>query len=303
MQYASVIHSSGTDLLRLLNDILDLAKVESGTVTLEISELPLAELQRRASSATSATSPTRRASAFSVELDDRRCRRRSRTDPGRLRQVLKNLLSNAFKFTERGEVSVRIAPATAAGARRTTSSPRRRGDRRSASPTPGSASRRSCSARMFEAFAQADGTTARQYGGTGLGLSISRELVRLLGGEIALAQRARTRAARSPSTCRRRAPRAGRRRRPPASGRRPTRSRSCRRAPSRAPAPRDAAGGRRPGGHEGAGGRRRLPQHLRAHGAARARRARGRLGRERRRRASTILERDARHRHRARWTS
>ena len=108
MQYASVIHSSGTDLLRLLNDILDLAKVESGTVTLEISELPLVELQD-ALERDFRPVADQKGVAFSRRARARASRRRIATDPGRLRQVLKNLLSNAFKFTERGEVSVRVS--------------------------------------------------------------------------------------------------------------------------------------------------------------------------------------------------
>ena len=97
MQYASIIHSSGTDLLRLLNDILDLAKVESGTVTLESGELALAELQD-ALEREFGPSPSRRA----VVRGGARAPACPTivTDSGRLRQVLKNLLANAFKFTE-----------------------------------------------------------------------------------------------------------------------------------------------------------------------------------------------------------
>jgi signal transduction histidine kinase/HAMP domain-containing protein/ActR/RegA family two-component response regulator len=184
VHYASIIQSSGTDLLRLLNDVLDLAKMESGTATLEISELPLIELHdalerefRHVADKQGVTFAVDLASGTPAIIA---------TDPGRLRQVLKNLLTNAFKFTENGEVTLRIG--------------RPDGNWRPANGT--FESTRDVTAFsitdtgvgiapeqqevIFEAFAQADGSTARQYGGTGLGLSISRELVGLLGGEMTL---------------------------------------------------------------------------------------------------------------------
>ncbi len=184
VQYASVIHSAGTDLLRLLNDILDLAKVESGTVTLEIGELRLDELQD-ALERDFGPVADQKGVAFSVELESG-LPPTIVTDPGRLRQVLNNLLSNAFKFTEQGEVSVRMS--------RADSGWRPENDKLGRSGAviafgiadTGIGITAETQRRIFEAFAQADGTTARQYGGTGLGLSISRELVRLFGGEIAL---------------------------------------------------------------------------------------------------------------------
>jgi signal transduction histidine kinase/ActR/RegA family two-component response regulator len=184
VQYASVIHSSGTDLLRLLDDILDLAKVESGTVTLEISELPLAELQGGLERDFRHVAD-QKSLDFSVELGPE-LPPSIATDPGRLRQVLKNLLSNAFKFTERGEVSVRVALAYSGWSPATETLSRAASVVAFTVTDTGIGISADLQARMFEAFAQADGTTARQYGGTGLGLSISRELVRLLGGEIAL---------------------------------------------------------------------------------------------------------------------
>jgi signal transduction histidine kinase/CheY-like chemotaxis protein len=184
VQYASVIHSSGTDLLRLLNDILDLAKVESGTVTLQISDLPLVEL-KRALERDFGHVANKKGLGFSVELSPG-LPPTIATDPGRLRQVLKNLLANAFKFTEQGEVSLQIGRAdngwNAANENLAAS------DAVTAFriADTGIGITPAMQKRIFESFAQADGTTARQYGGTGLGLSISRELVRLLGGEIAL---------------------------------------------------------------------------------------------------------------------
>jgi signal transduction histidine kinase/ActR/RegA family two-component response regulator len=184
VQCASIIESSGTELLRLLNDVLDLAKVESGTVALELSELPLLKLQDALEREFRHVADQQGLS-FSVEFGPDLAPNLA-TDPGRLHQVLTNLLANAFKFTERGGVVVRVS----------------RPDRgwRPANGNLGGADAviafsisdtgigiaADLQQRIFEAFAQADGTAARQYGGTGLGLSISRELVRLLGGEIAL---------------------------------------------------------------------------------------------------------------------
>jgi signal transduction histidine kinase/HAMP domain-containing protein/ActR/RegA family two-component response regulator len=184
VQYATIIQSSGTDLLRLLDDVLDLAKMESGTVTLDVSELPLIEihdaLEREFRHVADQQGVT-----FAVELDPGTPPLIA-TDPGRLRQILKNLLTNAFKFTEHGTVTLRIGrpdfdwrPANGrfADVGAVTAF--------SISDT-GIGIAPDLQQLIFEAFAQADGTTARQYGGTGLGLSISRELVELLGGEMSL---------------------------------------------------------------------------------------------------------------------
>ena len=184
VQYASVIHSSGVDLLRLLNDILDLAKVESGTVTLEFTELPLAELID-ALRLEFGEFANKAGLAFAVDLAPD-APRTITTDAGRLRQVLKNLLSNAFKFTESGEVSVRVGAAASGWTPGLRSLDRADTVIEFSVADTGIGINQDMQRNIFEAFAQADGTTARQYGGTGLGLSICRELVQLLGGEIAL---------------------------------------------------------------------------------------------------------------------
>jgi signal transduction histidine kinase/CheY-like chemotaxis protein/HAMP domain-containing protein len=184
VHYASIIQSSGTDLLRLLNDVLDLAKMESGTATLEISELPLIELHDALEREFRHVADQQGVS-FAVELAPGTLPIIA-TDPGRLRQVLKNLLTNAFKFTEHGEVTLRISRPDSnwRPANGTFESTR---DVTAFSITDtGVGIAPEQQELIFDAFAQADGSTARQYGGTGLGLSISRELVGLLGGEMTL---------------------------------------------------------------------------------------------------------------------
>jgi signal transduction histidine kinase/ActR/RegA family two-component response regulator len=185
VQYASVIRASGRDLLKLLNDILDLAKVESQTVQFELSELALAEL---CDSMVQSFRPVADGQGlqFSVELDEA-LPPSIVTDPHRLRQVLMNLLSNAFKFTEHGDVALRLALGRSGWNPRNERLAQAEGVLAISVRDSGIGIKRELQAAMFEAFAQADGSTARQYGGTGLGLSISRNLVNLLGGEIALA--------------------------------------------------------------------------------------------------------------------
>jgi signal transduction histidine kinase/CheY-like chemotaxis protein/HAMP domain-containing protein len=184
VEYASVIQSSGTDLLRLLNDVLDLAKVESGTATLEISDLPLTDL-RDALEREFRPVADKQGLSFSVEMA-RGAPDVIATDPGRLRQVLKNLLANAFKFTDHGEVCVRIGPPDEDWIP-SNGKLRDMGDVTAFSVSDsGIGIASDLQELIFDAFAQADGTSARQYGGTGLGLSISRQLVSLLGGEVSL---------------------------------------------------------------------------------------------------------------------
>ena len=184
VQYASVIRSSGNDLLVLLNSILELAKVESGTVTVARTELSLhvlcASLQREFEPVAMS-----KGLAFSVDLAPG-APEVVLTDPQRLQQVLKNVLANAFKFTAHGQVAVHLGLAERGW----------RPDTLSLTTAPavlaisvkdtGIGIPDAEQERVFEAFAQGDGSTARLYGGTGLGLSISRELAGLLGGEMTL---------------------------------------------------------------------------------------------------------------------
>jgi signal transduction histidine kinase/HAMP domain-containing protein/ActR/RegA family two-component response regulator len=184
VQYASIIQSSGSDLLRLLNDVLDLAKVESGTVVLEIGELPLVDLQY-ALEREFGPLADQKGVTFSVELAAG-IPGTIATDSGRLRQVLKNLLANAFKFTERGEVTIRVSRPNNGWRPANHELAQAGGVTAFSISDTGIGIAAELQQRIFEAFAQGDGTTARKYGGTGLGLSISRQLVQLLGGEMTL---------------------------------------------------------------------------------------------------------------------
>ena len=184
IEYAATIRAAGTDLLNLISDILDLSKIESGTVTVECEELQLSHLKstlERAFAHEAESSGLH----FSAELDPS-LDGSIHTDPKRLLQVMKNLLSNAFKFTVEGSVKLRVRPARDGW-------------------TPGHPVLDAADAVVafevidtgigippdkqkivFEAFQQADAGTARKHGGTGLGLAISRELAQLLGGELKL---------------------------------------------------------------------------------------------------------------------
>jgi HAMP domain-containing protein/CheY-like chemotaxis protein/signal transduction histidine kinase len=183
VEFARTIHAAGTDLLNLISDILDLSKIESGTVSVEAEEISFLNLTE------AVTRPFRheaesRGLFFDVQVDP--SLRTITTDSKRLQQVLKNLLSNAFKFTEHGGVRLGIStvPGGWAGGHPVLKN----------APTvvafevtdTGIGIPPEKQRIIFEAFQQADASTSRKYGGTGLGLAISRELSNLLGGEIQL---------------------------------------------------------------------------------------------------------------------
>ena len=171
VEFAKTVHSAGAELLALINEILDMSKIESGTMTLEIGAVSLAEL---ASQLERQFRPIAqgRGLDFVVELA-RAMPENVATDAKRLQQILKNLLSNAFKFTERGAVRLTMAPYSK--------------DRLAFSVSDtGIGIPADKQKIIFEAFQQADMTTSRRYGGTGLGLAISREIALRLGGEISI---------------------------------------------------------------------------------------------------------------------
>ncbi|GAA2794551.1 HAMP domain-containing protein [Saccharopolyspora taberi] len=178
---ARTIHSAGTDLLQLINDVLDLSKVEAGHMNLLPEDVELSDLTDHVESLYRPLTEDK-GLEFAVVLAPS-LPASLRTDRNRLEQILRNLLSNAVKFTDKGKVELRIRPAQATEV---------------STPALRTAAQRVAFAvrdtgigipsdklsRIFEAFQQLDGTTARKYGGTGLGLSISRELSTLLGGEL-----------------------------------------------------------------------------------------------------------------------
>jgi CheY-like chemotaxis protein/HAMP domain-containing protein len=184
VEFSRTIHAAGTDLLNLISDILDLSKIESGTVSVEAEEVLFATLLEMVARPFRHEAENRRLS-FDI-YSDPHLSRSMVTDSKRLQQVMKNLLSNAFKFTEQGGVRVSVSVAS----------------RGWSEDHPVLSSAASVIAFevtdtgigipqekqriIFEAFQQADAGTSRKYGGTGLGLAISRELANLLGGEIQL---------------------------------------------------------------------------------------------------------------------
>ena len=182
MEFARTIHTAGFELLGLINDILDLSKVEAGKMDVSVGEV---EVAKELAALERAFSPLAAEKGLAFELANAEgSLPRIETDPQRLQQILKNLLSNAIKFTEQGSVTVRVDQAGR--------------EVRFAGETLSRAQRVIAFSvidtgigiapdklrLIFEAFQQADGTTSRRFGGTGLGLSISREIARLLGGEI-----------------------------------------------------------------------------------------------------------------------
>jgi len=185
VEFAKTIHSSGNDLLMLINDILDLSKIESGTVVVDVNDLRLSDLQlyvertfRHVAEAKNVDFMIHTGMNLPTSMV---------TDVKRLQQILKNLLSNAFKFTHQGHVTLAVEEVFSGWSPDNEDLNRAQQVLAFAVSDTGIGISGDKQQIIFEAFQQADGSTSRKYGGTGLGLAISRELSKLLGGEIRLA--------------------------------------------------------------------------------------------------------------------
>jgi CheY-like chemotaxis protein/two-component sensor histidine kinase len=184
VEFSRTIHGAGTDLLNLITDILDLSKIESGTVTVEAEEVYFTTLLDMVGRTFKHETESRGLS-FDVHVDSR-LGRSLVTDAKRLQQVLKNLLSNAFKFTSQGGVRLTVSASNGGWTANHPVLGQGVGVVSFEVSDTGIGIPAEKQRIIFEAFQQADASTNRKYGGTGLGLAISRELASLLGGEIQL---------------------------------------------------------------------------------------------------------------------
>ncbi|MBS1563582.1 MAG: CHASE3 domain-containing protein, partial [Bacteroidetes bacterium] len=187
IEYAGNIFNSGTDLLNLINEILDLSKVEAGKIELDISEMNMGEVADHLRSMFGELAKTKHI-RFDIQYNPDQFPHAMQTDRQRVEQILRNLLSNAFKFTPKGgQVFMQIEKTAPAGKVNPGSRLLQQPEVIAFTVTDSGigipADKQEI---IFQAFQQADGSTKRKYGGTGLGLSISRELAFALGGEIGL---------------------------------------------------------------------------------------------------------------------
>jgi signal transduction histidine kinase/CheY-like chemotaxis protein/HAMP domain-containing protein len=184
IEFSKTIHSSGNDLLMLINDILDLSKIESGTVVVDVNELRLSDLQLYVERTFRHVAEAKAVDFLvhgGLDLPTSMV-----TDAKRLQQILKNLLSNAFKFTHQGHVALSVGTVPSGWSPDNEELNRAHQVLAFSVEDTGIGISGDKQQIIFEAFQQADGSTSRKYGGTGLGLAISRELSKLLGGEIRL---------------------------------------------------------------------------------------------------------------------
>jgi len=184
VRYAKTIHSCGDDLIQLINDILDLSKIESGYISTDFIKVRFNEITSFVETTFKHISENK-SLRFNIEMEEG-LPDNLETDIQRLNQILKNLLSNAFKFTEKGEVKLRIYEAKKSWKQSSSSLDNAKKVVAFEIKDTGIGISRDKQNIIFEAFQQAEGSTSRKYGGTGLGLSISRGLADLLGGSIEL---------------------------------------------------------------------------------------------------------------------
>jgi HAMP domain-containing protein/signal transduction histidine kinase/CheY-like chemotaxis protein len=184
IQFARTIHSCGDDLIQLINDILDLSKIESGYISVDFSPISFLEISKYVESTFRHISAAKHLK-FRIEMDEH-LPEYIQTDPQRLNQILKNLLSNAFKFTEKGSVQLKIYNAVKDWKGKNLNLEVAKNVIAFEIADSGIGISKDKQNIIFEAFQQAEGSTSRKYGGTGLGLSISRGLSDLLGGTIEL---------------------------------------------------------------------------------------------------------------------
>jgi len=184
IEYAKTINNCGDDLIQLINDILDISKIESGYISVETMPVSFADITRFVESTFRHISEAKNLK-FNIEID-KDLPEFIETDPHRLNQILKNLLSNAFKFTEKGRVQLKIYNAAKNWKTKNTELEIAKAVVAFEITDSGIGISRDKQGIIFEAFQQAEGSTSRKYGGTGLGLSISRGLSDLLGGVIEL---------------------------------------------------------------------------------------------------------------------
>jgi HAMP domain-containing protein/signal transduction histidine kinase/CheY-like chemotaxis protein len=187
VEWAKTIHAAGDDLLSLINDILDLSKIESGTVIVDVGDVLFDDLSDYVERTFRHIAESKKLE-FAIEFG-RTLPRLMQTDTKRLQQVLKNLLSNAFKFTERGRVTLSASLVTSGWMQEDGPLAKSGAAIAFTVRDTGIGIAAEKQAIIFEAFQQADGSTSRKYGGTGLGLAISREIATMLGGEIRLASK------------------------------------------------------------------------------------------------------------------
>ncbi|MEO7975608.1 HAMP domain-containing protein [Flavobacterium sp.] len=184
IQFAKTINACGDDLIQLINDILDLSKIESGYISVDYNPISFDEISRFVASTFNPISEAKHL-RFNIAMDDN-LPELMETDSQRLNQILKNLLSNSFKFTEKGEVKLKIYKADNNWKTKNSSLDNAEAVVAFEISDTGIGISKEKQNIIFEAFQQAEGSTSRKYGGTGLGLSISRGLSDLLGGSIEL---------------------------------------------------------------------------------------------------------------------